>query len=215
MSFGEAVRSVYSKYATFDGRATRSEYWWFQLFTFLVALCVYGVAIALALITRAYAGIGVAVIGLTIFGLLSLIPSLAVLVRRLHDTDRSGWWILIAFIPWIGAIILFVFLVLPSTDGFNKFGPPPFARPGDHLAQYFGPSRSEALQKFATDAQQAAAAGYQPIAQYWKAIGGGEVLEVVYRHQSMEPPWQSPGGGQAPGGFSQAPPTGQGQMPGV
>jgi uncharacterized membrane protein YhaH (DUF805 family) len=215
MTFGEAVRSVYGKYAAFDGRATRSEYWWFQLFTFLVALCVYGVAVGISLATRSYGGIFIAVIGLAIFGLLSLIPSWAVLVRRLHDTDRSGWWLLIALIPWIGAIILLIFLVMPSTDGFNKFGPPPFARPGDHLAQYFGPSRSEALQKFATDAQQAAAAGYQPIAQYWKAFGGGEVLEVVYRNQPMNPPWQPPGyPGQPPTGPGQ-PPAGPTQMPGV
>lgn len=208
MSFGESVRTVYSRYAAFDGRATRSEYWWFQLFTLLVALCVYGIAIGFALATRSYAGIFVAVVGLAIFGLISLIPSWAVLVRRLHDTDRSGWWLLIVFLPWIGAIILLVFLVMPSTEGFNRFGPPPIARPGDHLAQYYGPTRSEALQKFAADAQQAAGAGYQPVTQYWKAFGGGEILEVVYRLQPIQPPagpWEPPA----------APPAAPGQMPSV
>jgi uncharacterized membrane protein YhaH (DUF805 family) len=61
-----------------------------------------------------------------LFGLAVLIPSIAVGARRLHDTDRSGWWLLIALIPFIGAIVLLVFFVLPGTQGTNRFGPDPY-----------------------------------------------------------------------------------------
>ena len=100
MSFADAVRSVLSKYVVFAGRARRSEFWWFALFAGIVYIV---------------AGILDAVIGSQVIGYLValalLLPSLAVTVRRLHDTGRSGWWILIGIIPLIGAIVLLVFEV--------------------------------------------------------------------------------------------------------
>ncbi len=114
MSFADAVRSVLSKYVTFSGRARRSEYWWFVLFTAIVYI-VAGIIDAAA---------GTQVIGLLV-GLALLLPSLAVGVRRLHDTGRSGWWILIALIPLIGAIVLLVFSVQDSQPGSNNYGPSP------------------------------------------------------------------------------------------
>ena len=136
MDFSEAVKSVYSNYAKFDGRSRRSEYWYFTLFTVLVYIAV--------LILAQFMG-RTAMILLYAFALASLIPGIAVTVRRLHDTDRSGWWILIDLIPLIGAIILIVFLVQEGTGGDNSYGqspkgvaapppPPPPAPPAPPVA---------------------------------------------------------------------------------
>lgn len=169
MSFGEAVRSVYRNYATFDGRAPRSEYWWFQLFFLAVLLGIAFLGGFLGVASRSSAMSGVVGLGAVVFALGSLIPSLAVTSRRLHDSEKSGWWLLLVFVPF-GSLVLFIFTLLPSSIGFNRFGPPRGEQPGDHRVQYFGPTRSEALQKFAGDAQDAAMAGYQPVAQYWKGL---------------------------------------------
>jgi uncharacterized membrane protein YhaH (DUF805 family) len=107
--------AVLKNYAGFSGRARRTEYWMFALFSFIITavLDLIGMAVKLG----AYLGL--------IYGLLVLIPTLAVGVRRLHDTGRSGWWLLIGLIPIIGAIILIVFMVLDSEPGDNKYGPNP------------------------------------------------------------------------------------------
>ena len=117
MEFGEAVRTVLTeKYADFRGRAPRSEYWWFVLFYMLVYLAVALVGV----VSDTLAGIVQFVVWLGL-----LVPSIAVAVRRLHDTDRSGWWLLIALIPVIGTIVLIVFTVQRGTPGDNRFGPDP------------------------------------------------------------------------------------------
>ncbi len=112
---------VLKKYAVFEGRARRAEYWYFALFNFIAG-------IVLAILDRTFGSIsaatGVGILG-TIYGLAVLIPSLAVSVRRLHDTDRSGWWLLLLFIPFIGALVILIFMVLDSTPGDNRFGPNP------------------------------------------------------------------------------------------
>ena len=105
----------WKKYAEFSGRARRKEFWMFVLFNFL-ATFVAGFLDGLL-------GTGGALYGL--YSLAVLIPSLAVAARRLHDTDRSGWWQLIALIPLIGAIILLVFFCLDSKPGENRFGANP------------------------------------------------------------------------------------------
>ena len=120
MSFADAVRSVLSQYATFSGRARRSEYWWFALFNLLVSI----VAAILDAVIGTDFGSGSGVISV-IVALVLLLPSLAVTVRRLHDTERSGWWILIGIIPIVGAIVLLVFMVLEGTPGPNRFGASP------------------------------------------------------------------------------------------
>jgi len=114
VSFADAVRTVFSKYATFSGRARRSEFWWFTLFAIIVYIVV---GIIDAAIKNAILGI--------IVGLALLLPSLAVTVRRLHDTGRSGWWILIGLIPFVGAIVLLVFECQDSQPGANAHGPSP------------------------------------------------------------------------------------------
>ena len=114
MGMPDAVRSVLNKYADFSGRARRSEYWWFALFN--VVLSLVGAIIDLA--------IGLPLVQLVI-GLGLLIPSLAVGVRRLHDTGRSGWWLLIGLVPLVGFIVLIVFLCTDSERGPNRWGPSP------------------------------------------------------------------------------------------
>lgn len=103
------------KYAVFRGRARRKEYWLFMLFNIII-ICV------LILVELLAGGPGV-VAGL--YYLAVLIPSLAVLIRRLHDTGRSGWWFFINFVPLVGGIILFVFTVLDSQPDENQYGPNP------------------------------------------------------------------------------------------
>ncbi len=119
MSFTEAIASCFRRYVGFSGRASRSEFWYFELFAVLLSIAgsiidprVVGGLISLAL----------------------LLPSLAVTARRLHDTNRSGWWILIAFIPLVGIIVLIIWLATRGESNTNRFGPPPFAAPTNELA---------------------------------------------------------------------------------
>lgn len=123
MSFTAAVRSVLSQYVQFGGRARRSEYWWFVLFSILVGIVAAILDVALGTDSSSSAW-SAGLVG-TLVNLALLLPSLAVGVRRLHDTNRSGWWLLIALIPLVGAIVLIVFFVQDSTPGPNRFGPSP------------------------------------------------------------------------------------------
>ncbi|KQY29890.1 hypothetical protein ASD38_11275 [Caulobacter sp. Root487D2Y] len=118
------------KYADFSGRARRSEFWLFGLFIFLVEI-VYFVLMGVTgnLEPTGYTqmnGVGVALAGLfSLFCLGMLIPGLAVTFRRLHDTNRSAWWLLIGLLPVIGSLVLLVFYLLPGTTGPNRFGADP------------------------------------------------------------------------------------------
>ena len=109
------------KYAVFSGRARRKEYWMFVLF-YLIFTIVLGVIDSIL-------GIGEEGGGLLsgLFVLAMLIPSLAVTFRRLHDTDRSGWWLLIGFVPLIGSIVILVFMIQDSQPGENRYGTNPKA----------------------------------------------------------------------------------------
>lgn len=109
------------KYADFSGRAQRSEYWYFLLFYFLISFGL-GLVDWMTGSVNTQSGYGL-LTGL--FSLAMLIPSIAVGVRRLHDTDRSGWWILMALLPLIGSIVLLVFFVQDSQAGENRFGANP------------------------------------------------------------------------------------------
>jgi uncharacterized membrane protein YhaH (DUF805 family) len=110
-------------YAVFSGRSCRSEYWYFALFYVILYVVCAIVDVATGSFDRA-SGIGVFTGILT---LALLIPSLSVTVRRLHDTGRSGWWLFIALIPLVGAIILLVFLAQDGEAGPNRFGASPKA----------------------------------------------------------------------------------------
>jgi len=109
------------KYAVFGGRSRRKEYWYFVLFNIIVSI-VLGWIDALLGTRGSYAGAGVLS---GIYGLAVIIPSLAVTVRRLHDIDRTGWWILVGLVPLIGAIVLLVFALLDGTPGTNRYGSNP------------------------------------------------------------------------------------------
>lgn len=116
------------KFADFNGRARRSEYWLFYLFCLVVGIVLTFIGnMALGAPDPSNPFSGGTLLSL-IFNLAILIPSIAVGVRRLHDTDRSGWWLLIILVPLVGIIVLIIFFVLDGTPGPNKFGPDPKGR---------------------------------------------------------------------------------------
>ncbi|MBF0421132.1 MAG: DUF805 domain-containing protein [Magnetococcales bacterium] len=109
------------KYAVFNGRSRRKEYWYFSLFGMLLLLSLSVVDFYIGTFD-AEAGIGLLGGG---YAIATLLPSLAVMVRRLHDTGRSGWWSLIFLIPLLGPIVIIIFLVQNSKPGENQYGPNP------------------------------------------------------------------------------------------
>ena len=112
---------VLRKYAVFHGRARRKEYWYYQLFSIIIIVVLMVIDFRLG----SYSGRnGIGVFQGT-YSLAVFIPSLAVCVRRLHDVDRSGWWLLINLIPILGPLFFLGFLVLDSNPGENKYGPNP------------------------------------------------------------------------------------------
>ena len=115
MTFAEAVRSGFDHYVKFDGRASRPAFWWWFLFGVLVGI---GASIIDAIIGSFGVVSGLAALAL-------LLPNLSVAIRRLHDTDHTGWWVLIGLIPIIGFIVLLVFYLRQSDLGENRYGPPP------------------------------------------------------------------------------------------
>lgn len=140
MSFMESIRTCFSKYVTFQGRAQRSEFWWFVLFI-LVGQFVLGMidSALFGTVTTMEGGFQAETSTPVLSGLFSLatlLPGISVAVRRLHDTDRSGWWYWLALIPLIGIIILIVWYASKGTDGPNQYGPDPLGGGGD----YFDPN---------------------------------------------------------------------------
>ncbi|MCB0123296.1 MAG: DUF805 domain-containing protein [Caldilineaceae bacterium] len=117
--------AVLQKYFDFSGRARRKEYWYFVLFNIIVSIIL--AVIDQAIGTGSIEG-GVGLLG-GLYSLAVLLPGLGVSVRRLHDTGRSGWWILINLIPLIGSIVFLVFTVSDGDPGPNQYGPSPKASP--------------------------------------------------------------------------------------
>ncbi len=137
MGFGQAIATCFGKYASFTGRARRSEFWWFWLFNLIVTVILNIIDNAVGwivdlgsetintgngVVTFANGDIGALS---TIWFLVILLPFLSVTIRRLHDTDRSGWWWWIWLVPCVGPIVLLVFMLLDSTPGDNRFGANP------------------------------------------------------------------------------------------
>jgi uncharacterized membrane protein YhaH (DUF805 family) len=116
MGFGEAIKSGFSHYVTFSGRAQRSALWYFVLFFVIVSIVTN--------IIDSFLGT-MGIVGLLV-SLALLLPYLSVWIRRLHDLDRTGWWVLIAF-TGIGIILLIVWFCMKGTTGPNRFGPDPLA----------------------------------------------------------------------------------------
>jgi uncharacterized membrane protein YhaH (DUF805 family) len=128
MNFTAAIRSFWSRFADFKGRSRRSEYWYVQLFLVVTNMAVAGIDLALmdGDVDRFIANGGGGIVGL-IWIFATIVPALAVLIRRLHDTGKTGWWALVGFIPLVGAIVLLVFTVTDSSPGENKYGTSPKA----------------------------------------------------------------------------------------
>jgi uncharacterized membrane protein YhaH (DUF805 family) len=131
MDFAQATKSFWSNYAAslrvlFAGRSSRSEYWFIQLFLVLTNLAAAAIDLVIFRgdFDRLVANGGGGIVGL-IWILITIVPAIGVLVRRLHDTGRSGWWALIGLVPIVGAIVLLVFTVLDSEAAENKYGPSP------------------------------------------------------------------------------------------
>lgn len=126
---GAAVQRFFKKYATFTGRASRSEYWWWALVQAVVSFALTLLAVATSGRTVDEFGNPMAPTGLglvffivyLLWALATIIPHLALTVRRLHDTNRSGFWIFIAFVPFVGGIIQFVFMLLDSKPEGARF----------------------------------------------------------------------------------------------
>ncbi len=140
MTFGAAVQSCLSKYAVFRGRAPRSEFWWFWVFTILVevAAAIIGVMLFTSSVSEHAVVMGPGMSSMSawyvyaapnwlsgVTHLLLILPSFAVAVRRLHDVGRSGWWLLIVFLPFIGFLVLLFWWVQPSEPRDNAYGPSP------------------------------------------------------------------------------------------
>ncbi len=113
------------KYADFNGRAGRKEYWLYVLFNVIISLILSGLDEVAGLTTISSGGLG-PLYG--VYSLAVLIPSLAVTVRRLHDVGKSGWWLLLAFVPLLGVILL-IFLALAGEAGRNEYGDDPRSSP--------------------------------------------------------------------------------------
>lgn len=124
MTFTESIKSFYRNYTQFDGRSSRPAYWWVVLYQSIVIL-------PLAFLLGVGAGMGskavVIICGLllTAFALANIVPGIALAIRRLHDTNRSGWWYLVNLIPYIGALWFLVLTLLPSTPEPNLYGEHP------------------------------------------------------------------------------------------
>ena len=115
MTFGESISVCLKKYFVFEGRASRSEYWWFQL----IVSPSYFISEVLDNEVSFF------FLGITLF---TLIPAISAGVRRLHDTNKSGFFLLISFIPFIGGLVLLFLLIPVGTKGKNRFGPDPLKR---------------------------------------------------------------------------------------
>lgn len=124
MTFTESIKSLYHNYTQFDGRSSRSAYWWVVLYQAIVVL-------PLAFLLGVGVGMGskavVIICGLLLsaFVLANIVPCIALAVRRLHDTGRSGWWYLVSLIPYIGSLWFTVLSLLPSTPEPNLYGEHP------------------------------------------------------------------------------------------
>lgn len=114
MNMMDAVKNVFSNYAKFDGRARRSEYWYFFLFNMLVSIVISALAKVTGINAISYLG--------SLYTLAAFIPGLAVAFRRLHDTGKSGWFLLFALIPLVGAILLIVWMAQDGKPGENQYG---------------------------------------------------------------------------------------------
>ena len=126
------------RYADFEGRSRRLEYWMFTLFMLLVMAVLLGLGLASGSPSDgAFPMSGFVLILFVLFCVGIIIPSIAVQVRRLHDQNMSGWWILLSLIPYLGGLIMLVLMLIPGNNGANRFGPDPKQPEGEALTEVF------------------------------------------------------------------------------
>ena len=141
MGFTQAIKTFFQKYVDFTGRASRSEYWWVALGFLIIQTPIFFATITVEMFSlintggltledptnlTTYDGVAIVIsIVALLIGLATLLPSLTLTVRRLHDTGKSAWFLLMVLIPIAGPIIMLVFFLLPSDRGENKYGAPP------------------------------------------------------------------------------------------
>lgn len=133
-SFAQAFLRFWKKYATFSGRASRSEYWFWALADFIVTAVLIGLTAAFGLTTSTFDATtgdyqlsSIAIVGIVVVGLwwlVTIVPGLAITVRRLHDINFSGWMWFLTFIPSVGSLIIFIFTLLPSDPRGARFDQP-------------------------------------------------------------------------------------------
>jgi uncharacterized membrane protein YhaH (DUF805 family) len=126
VSFSEAVKQAFRNGLVLRGRASRSAFWWFALFQGIVFALVFAVSIPLTGGNGTNGGSGASFALAVIIGIPLLylqVVAWTLWLRRLHDTDRSGWWLLIVFVPYLGAIVLLIFTLLKGTPGPNRYQP--------------------------------------------------------------------------------------------
>lgn len=154
VSFGEAISRALRQYCCFTGRSSRSEYWWFALFCYIISFAAFAIAICLnysefAIIAASsnsdmaadpeFTGAIISLYSIpAIASLLLFLPAFGLLFRRLHDAGHSGWWWLISFVPFIGGIVLLVFTLQGSVMEENKYGPIPNLAGGQYPPAYNG-----------------------------------------------------------------------------
>lgn len=187
MTFTQSIKTVFSKYADFKGRARRSEYWWFILFTVIISAVLNQVPPHLGTGDSAMDVSG-SVWG-NLFTLAVLLPTLAVTARRLHDNDRSGWWQLIGIIPIVGWILMLIWTIKDSQPGVNRYGP----NPKDSGAAIGGYEQSAYGQNQFGQPPYGQPGYGQP--QY----GAPGYQQPGYGQQPPPPRYQQPGYGQQPG----------------
>jgi uncharacterized membrane protein YhaH (DUF805 family) len=122
VGFGEGVKQAFSNGFVYRGRASRSAYWWFVLFE-VIATVVLELLIVIPAATHSSAIVGLFLIIVSIAMIYVALVGLALTIRRLHDIDRSGWWVLIGLVPIVGGIVLLIFSLLEGTPGPNRFQP--------------------------------------------------------------------------------------------
>ena len=137
MGFGQAVAYCFKNYANFNGRAGRSEYWFFYLFNVLLVIAAILVIGIVGAITHAGILTGLLYLVFVVASLGLILPGIAVTIRRLHDTDHSGWWVWIALVPLLGVILLIVWYCTQGTSGPNKFGDDPLQTSPEGIKQTF------------------------------------------------------------------------------
>ena len=129
MDFGTAIKTCFNKYADFEGKAIRSEYWFFTLFIWLVWGVLYVTTFSIAISTMPTEGVAMFLFSIPVMWFFAtLIPHIAVGIRRLHDTGKSGFYYFWSLVPFIGSLIVLAFMLGDGTKGRNQYGDNPLKK---------------------------------------------------------------------------------------